>query len=99
MGLLNWMMKGFGDNWPRFSRSQQPHVPTFEQLEPRLLLSADASFVPDFQLLHTFEEQVISVDIHQGSGIGDQGSVASGEWLVASGECHSPLITRHCYST
>ena len=59
MGLLKWMVKGFGDSRSRLSQSRQSQVPTFEHLEPRVLLSAEASFVPEFQPLDTFEEQVI----------------------------------------
>jgi hypothetical protein len=75
MGLFSWMRKEFGGAESCVSPIQQPQVPSFEQLEPRVLLSADASFVPDFQPLETFEEQVICVDI---------GEVTSGESLVAS---------------
>jgi hypothetical protein len=77
VGLLEWMRNGTGDGRTRPSVSRQPQVPAFEQLEPRVLLSADASFIPDFQPVETFEEQVVSVDI---------GEVTSGEWLVASEE-------------
>ena len=63
MGLFGWMGKGSGKRDTRFSVSPKPQVPTFEQLEPRVLLSADACLVPDYQLLETPEEQVISVDV------------------------------------
>jgi len=71
MGLLNWMRNGFGEQGTRLSPSPQSQVPIFERLEPRILLSGDTSFVPDFQPLETFEEPAISVDVNQGSGIGD----------------------------
>ena len=41
MGLLNWVMKGLRGRGPRLATSQQSQPPTFERLEPRLLLSAD----------------------------------------------------------
>ena len=76
MGLLKRMMKGFGGNRTRLSRSQQSQVPTFEQLEPRILLSADASLAPDFQPPEIFEEQVISVDLEPGLGEEGRGQKA-----------------------
>ena len=63
MGLLNWIAKECGD---RYSLSLQSQVPSFEQLEPRILRSADACLVPDVQALDTCEEQVISVDLEPG---------------------------------
>ena len=68
MGLFNGMRNVFGEHSTPPSSSQQPQAPSFEQLEPRILLSADASLVPDFQPLETFEEQVVSVDLQPGLG-------------------------------
>jgi hypothetical protein len=89
MGLLKRMMKGLGDIRPHLSPSQQSQIPTFEQLEPRLLLSADASFFSNFQPLDSFGEQVISVDLK--AGLGASEVVASGELLVASKEIEEGL--------
>ncbi|MCP4048361.1 MAG: DUF4347 domain-containing protein, partial [Gammaproteobacteria bacterium] len=49
----------------------QTQVPCFEQLEPRILLSADASFVSDIQPLETAEVQVICVDLEPGLETGE----------------------------
>jgi len=83
MGLLNWVTKGLGEWGSRLSAPQQSQPPTFERLEPRVLLSADASSVSEIHPLDTQPyEQVISVDLEPGFGAGEV--VASGEWLVAS---------------
>ena len=68
MGLMHWL-KRMGDGNRHVSKSQQSQVPVFEQLEPRLLLSADASSISDIHLSDTQEEQVISADFEPGYAV------------------------------
>ena len=67
MGLISWIMQGCEGYGDRHSVSQQPQIPSFEQLEPRVLLSADVCSVPDLQPLDSCEEPVIYVDLDPAS--------------------------------
>ena len=46
MGVLNWMSKGLWGEGPRLSKSKRSPPPTFEQLEPRILLSGEGFLSP-----------------------------------------------------
>ncbi len=72
MRLFEWMKKGSKQHRSPIFTDTQTQVPCFEQLEPRILLSADVSLFQDIQPFETGVEQVISVDI-------ERGAVASGE--------------------
>ena len=61
MGMLGWVKKRWGDSAARLPAAPKVSDPVFEQLEPRLLLSADVTPLQDVYALESFEEQVIEV--------------------------------------
>ncbi|MCF7976212.1 MAG: DUF4347 domain-containing protein, partial [Phycisphaerae bacterium] len=65
MGIGSWLRQG---RKTRGTRHERLDVPIFEQLEPRLLLSADASLLPEFLPLNTCDEQAVCVDLEVASG-------------------------------
>ena len=77
MGVPLWAKWQSGDCKCLATIGQQRQIPTFEQLEPRILLSADLSPLQDIHSLEIYEEQIVSVDI---------GEVASSELRVARDE-------------
>jgi len=68
MGLLNWMSRGLKRHRGRLCTSQQFQIPDFEILEPRVLLSGDAAFMPDYQPLDDCSEPAIYVNLVPESG-------------------------------
>ena len=64
MGLFNWMRRGTRGQGTRLSQSQQSQVPIFEQLEPRVLLSAEAAGLFPMDILSNPNEQVIEVELY-----------------------------------
>ncbi|NQV32619.1 MAG: DUF4347 domain-containing protein, partial [Phycisphaeraceae bacterium] len=65
MGLLNWMKKGVKRVGPHSGTSLPIRPPTFEQLEPRVLLSADAFSPAEVSLSETPFEAAIVVDLYE----------------------------------
>ncbi len=68
MSLFKWMKGGSTQRRSRTSTDAQTQTACFEQLEPRILLSADVSPFHDIQAFDTEAEQVIYVDLEPGLG-------------------------------
>jgi len=78
MGLLNWVRRSRGEGRSRIGELSRPQAPCFEQLEPRVLLSAD-SFMPLESPLHdTPVESAIVVDYELASRPQCDGQTESG---------------------
>ena len=80
MSILNWMKRRRRNGQDRFASAPPIQTPTFEQLEPRVLLSADVLMPLASPLIETSNEAAIVVDYEESGA----DSVASDEWLVES---------------
>jgi len=85
MGLLNWMRKGTRGRGTRLSQPQQSHVPTFEQLEPRVLLSVGAFMPLESPLIETPFEAAIYVDLETDQSQCDSVTVERSDSETADG--------------
>ena len=67
MSLFQWMKGGLKQRRSRTSTDKQTQIPCFEQLEPRVLLSADALMPHDSPLMETPYESAIVVEYESGT--------------------------------
>jgi hypothetical protein len=67
VSLFQWMKGGLEQRKSRVSTDTQTQTPCFEQLEPRVLLSADALMSPDSPLMETPYESAIVVEYESGT--------------------------------
>ena len=74
MGLLDWVLKSGSGKRALTPVSVETHMPCFEQLEPRVLLSADALVPHEPPLVETPFEVAIVVDLDERSQIADDSS-------------------------
>ena len=88
MGFLNWVKKSRGERRLRIAAQSGPQAPCFEQLEPRVLLSADClpgtfSMPLESPPIETPFEAAIVVDLYEGLGAesdgGSEGKKIRGE--------------------
>ena len=63
MGLFNWVTKSLGIKRAALRGSPETYAPSFEQLEPRVLLSADCLMPLESPLIETPFEAAICVDL------------------------------------
>ena len=87
MGLLDWVKKSRGEGRLRKAASSHPHAPCFEQLEPRVLLSADCLMPLESPLHDTPFESAIVVELDEASGQSDCVTVGGleGEKVIEGG--------------
>jgi len=78
MGLFTWVKKSLGEKRKLSYASLEIRSPCFEQLEPRVLLSAEVPIPLVLPPTEPFFECAIVVDFEVGLGVD---SVASDEWL------------------
>ena len=75
MGLLRWVKNQVRNSRTSITTSKQTPIPTFEQLEPRLLLDADIFPILEIQPLDIYENQsVIEMELIQGLGASEDRS-------------------------
>ncbi|NQV35952.1 MAG: DUF4347 domain-containing protein, partial [Phycisphaeraceae bacterium] len=74
MGFLDWVTKSKKAKRVLSSGSSNTQLPCFEQLEPRVLLSADALMSPELLLVEPHYEAAIVVDLEVGSEISEHRS-------------------------
>ncbi|MCF7973670.1 MAG: LEPR-XLL domain-containing protein, partial [Phycisphaerae bacterium] len=82
MSLIDWMKKGRKNGQGRSASARPIQAPAFEQLEPRLLLSADGLMPLVSPLIETQYEYAIVVDLEESwndSGVRGQGLGVSEE--------------------
>ena len=89
MGIFSWMRKGAGGQGTRLTQSQQSRTPTFEQLEPRVLLNVDALMPPELLPIETPFEAAIVVDLEEtNSALSSQLSAVS----ESDGQCDGETV-------